>query len=191
MFEIKYSPERWRTYLPLRKKQEIAEQVAQRAVCRYRSAASYAGDPIMEQSLYAEDTGLRARYLLGALLKFYLGIAFDPVEGEEYLLSEDDYDRAAGQHPLNALERLKSDAGARNAVFDLLRDYKDLERMVNAELAAVLAASNDLLPRLLTVLTATASPRALEQLSEVESGIREKAKDLAAAIREAKNETAG
>lgn len=189
MFEILKEPENWTTYLPLAKKQEIAERIAMNAISRYRITASYADDPILDQSVYAEDTGMRSRFLLGVLLKFYLHISFDPVEGTEYLLSADDYDRAAALHPLNTLERMKSDVKARDAVFDLLRDYKDLERMVNAELSATLTARNDMLPRIFAVLSATATPQALDQLTELEQGIREKAKDIAAAIKEAREET--
>ena len=60
--------------------------------------------------------------------------------------------------------------------------------MVNAELSANLAARNDLLPRLLGVLTATASPAALGRLSEMEQGIREQARSIADTIRAAKTE---
>ena len=189
MFEILKEPESWITYLPLAKKQEIAEHIAANAMSRYRITAKYADDPIVDQSMYAEDASLRDRYLLGVLLKLYLGISFDAVEGEEYLLSVDDYDRAAALHPMNTLERMKSDMKVRDSVFDLLRDYKDLERMVNTEIGSTVAARNDMLPRIFSVLTATATPRALDQLTEMEQGIRAKAKDLAAAIKDAKDET--
>lgn len=184
MFEIAKNTENWLTYLPLRKKMEIAEHIAGNALAKYHLTISYGEQEVFDPVLYAEDSGLRARYLLGALLKLYLGMDFTPVGGEEFLLSEDDFDRAAALHPMNTLERMKSDAKARDAVFDLLRDYKDLERMVNAELSAEIAARNDLLPRLLGVLTATATPEALNKLSEMEQGIRERAKSLAETIQE-------
>ena len=188
MFEIAKNTENWLTYLPLAKKTEIAEHIGARAMVRYRSTVEYGDEVLFDPVLYGEDSAMRARYLLGVLLGLYLGIDFEPVEGEEYLLSEDDYDRAASLHPLNTLERMKSDAKARDAVFDLLRDFKELERMVNAELSANLAARNDLLPRLLGVLTATASPAALGRLSEMEQGIREQARSIADTIRAAKTE---
>ena len=184
MFEISKNTENWLTYLPLRKKLEIAEHIAGNALAKYRISVEMGDEQIFDPVIYGEDTGLRARYLLGALFKLYLGIDFKPVKGEEYLLSEDDFDRVAANHPMNTLERMKSDAKARDAVFDLLRDYKDLERMVNAELSAEIAARNDVLPRLLGALTATATPQALDQLSAMEKQIREKAKEIASTIKD-------
>lgn len=188
MFEITKNTENWLTYLPLRKKIEIAEHIAGNALARYRISVELGDEQLFDPAIYGEDSGLRARYLLGVLLKLYLGMNFEPVEGEEYLLSEDDYDRAAAQHPMNTLERMKSDAKARDAVFDLLRDYKDLERMVNTELGAETAVRNDLLPRLLSVLTGTVTPKALAQLGDMENGIREKAKEIAETIQESREQ---
>lgn len=184
MFEICKNPAAWKTYLPLAKKQEIAEHIAQNALVRYRLQTEYAGEELFDAAVYAEDVQTRWRYQMGVLLKFYLCMDFEPVEGEEYLLSADDYDRAAQKHPLNALERLKSDAAARDAVFDLLRDYKELERMIGAEIGATLAAKNDLIPRLLSVLTQTATPAALSRLSEMEKGLAAQAGALGKRIQE-------
>lgn len=186
MFEICKNPAAWKSYLPLAKKQEIAEHIAQNALSRYKISLEYGGDEIFDPCLYAEDVPTRWRYQMGALLKFYLCMDFEPVEGEEYLLSTDDYDRAAQKHPLNTLERLKSDAAARDTVFDLLRDYKELERMINAEISATLAARNDLLPRIFAALAATATPAALAQLSEMEKGLAEQAGALGKRIQAAK-----
>ena len=124
---------------------------------------------------------------MGVLFKHYLRIEFDPVEGEDYLMAADDYDRAASMHVLNALERMKSDAAARDKVFDLLRDYKDLERMVSAELNAQLAARNDVLPRILRVLTQTATPAALANLQEMEGKLGDEAKKIAEKIEQFRN----
>lgn len=109
------------------------------------------------------------------------------MEGEDYLMAADDYDRAASMHVLNALERMKSDAAARDKVFDLLRDYKDLERMVSAELNAQLAARNDVLPRVLHVLTQTATPAALANLQEMEGKLGDEAKKIAEKIEQFRN----
>lgn len=185
MFEITKNTEKWKTYLPLAKKQEIAEHIAEYALCRFRSSISYGGETAFEPVTYAEDTALRWRFMLGVLLKFYLGMDFEPVEGEDFLLSADDYDRAAALHPLNALERLKSDANVRDKVFDLLRDYKDTERMVSAEIAAQIASRNDSLPRILAVLTSTATPQALAELSNMEKALGAQAKATAEAVKNA------
>ena len=188
MFEINKNTELWKTYLPLAKKQEIAEHIAENALCRYRSSISYGEDLAFDPAIYEEDTATRWRYMMGVLFKFYLGVEFEPVAGEEYLLSQDDYDRAASLHPMNGLERMKSDAAMRDKVFDLLRDYKDTERMVSAEIAAQIAARNDSLPRFLSVLTQTATPQALAELSKMEKALGAQAKATAEAVKAAQTE---
>lgn len=186
MFEITKHNE-WKTYIPLLEKQKIAEHIAAGSLVRYRSTVDYGGEELFDAAITAEDVPTRWRYMMGVLFKFYLRIAFQPVEGEDYLMAADDYDRAASAHVLNALERMKSDMGARDKVFDLLRDYKELDRMVSVELNAQLAARNDLLPRILHVLTQTATPAALTNLQEMEGKLGEEAKKIAGRIEQFRN----
>lgn len=203
MFELNTNYAIWNTYMPLSMKVKLAEEIADGCIVRYRSKVQYGGstdggtgDPsptdggrqsavptdVYENVLCAENPAMRWRYMMGVLLNFYLGMDFEPVEGEKWLMSQDDYDRAAAKHPMNELERMKSDAGARNAVFDLLRDYKDLDRLVGNEIAARITAYNDLLPRLVELLTLTATPEALGQLSQMEKALGEEAKKIAGQI---------
>lgn len=205
MFELNTNYAIWNTYMPLSLKVKVAEEIADGCIVRYRSKVQYGGGTdsstpagasaqndgggqiahatdVYENVLCAENPAMRWRYMMGVLLNFYLGMSFEPVEGEKWLMSQDDYDRAAAKHPMNELERMKSDAGARNAVFDLLRDYKDLDRLVGNEIAARIAAYNDLLPRLVELLTMTATPEALGQLSQMEKALGEEAKKIAGQI---------
>ena len=195
MFELNTNYAIWNTYMPLSLKVKVAEEIADGCIARYRrkvqwgstdsSAGAYAQNDmadVYENVLCAENPAMRWRYMMGVLLNFYLGMSFEPVEGEKWLMSQDDYDRAAAKHPMNELERMKSDAGARNAVFDLLRDYKDLDRLVGNEIAARIASYNDILPRLVELLTLTATPEALGQLSQMEKALGEEAKKIAGQI---------
>ncbi len=210
MFELNTNYAIWNTYMPLSLKVKVAEEIADGCITRYRTAVQWGetphpspaatpsperegraaegsgpygvGSEVYENVLCAENPAKRWRYMMGVLLKFYLGTEFEAVEGERWLMSQDDYDRAASKHPMNELERLKSDAGARNAVFDLLRDFKDLDRLVGNEIAARCAAYNDLLPRLVELLTMTATPEALGQLSRMEKALGEEAKKIAGQI---------
>ena len=197
MFELNTNYAIWNTYMPLSLKVKVAEEIADGCIVRYRSKVQYGGGTdssaplrsaqndradVYENVLCAENPAKRWRYMMGVLLDYYLGMSFEPVEGEKWLMSQDDYDRAAAKHPMNELERMKSDAGARNAVFDLLRDYKDLDRLVGNEIAARIASYNDLLPRLVELLTMTATPEALGQLSQMEKALGEEAKKIAGQI---------
>lgn len=206
MFELNTNYAIWNTYMPLSLKVKVAEEIADGCIVRYRRKVQYGGGTdssatdgasaqndkggrqsavptdVYENVLCAENPAKRWRYMMGVLLNFYLGMSFEPVEGEKWLMSQDDYDRAAAKHPMNELERMKSDAGARNAVFDLLRDYKDLDRLVGNEIAARIASYNDLLPRLMELLTLTATPEALGQLSQMEKALGEESKKIAGQI---------
>ena len=205
MFELNTNYAIWNTYMPLSLKVKVAEEIADGCITRYRNVVRYGGGTdssapadasaqndkggqiaratdVYENVLCAENPAKRWRYMMGVLLNFYLGMSFEPVEGEKWLMSQDDYDRAAAKHPMNELERMKSDAGARNAVFDLLRDYKDLDRLVGNEIAARIASYNDILPRLVELLTLTATPEALGQLSQMEKALGEEAKKIAGQI---------
>lgn len=182
MFELNTNYAIWNTYMPLSLKVKVAEEIADGCITRYRSKVQYGGADAFENVLCAENPAMRWRYMMGVLLNFYLGMDFEPVEGEKWLMSQDDYDRAAAKHPMNELERMKSDTGARNAVFDLLRDYKDLDRLVGNEITARIASYNDLLPRLVELLTMTATPEALGQLSQMEKALGEEAKKIAGQI---------
>lgn len=94
-------------------------------------------------NMFLLNTGLKARYLMTALIDLYFRLEYEQDENDAGLMSEDDYDRWAGSHAINQIERLKSDAEARNKCFDLLSDYKDLEKRFSSQLNGLLAVQND------------------------------------------------
>ena len=153
------------SYLPIALKAEVAEKVANR--CRNAIWIGAESEKQEESerlpTMYAENAELKARFLLGTLAKAYLRIEFDGANDEEYLLSRDDYDRLAGSHLLNQIERMKSDKEARDKCFDILQDYKALEKMANAELYGTLQVQNDPVNRFIAYMQASSSPEALEQ----------------------------
>lgn len=91
--------------------------------------------------MYKVNTGLKARYLMGALLIFYLDAKFE--EETDHLMTVAEYDRWAGSHVLNQIERWKADRDVKDKCFDLLEDYRALERRFSAEINALLAVQND------------------------------------------------
>lgn len=186
-YVINSDTEKWSTYIPFSQKSELASDIAARSLAVYRSSIQYGGQELYDPTIYAEDPLMRNRCVMGVLLKYYLGEDFIPVENEpEYILALDDYDYIAAYHPLNQLERLKANAAARDKVFDLLRDLKDFERAVSAEINARITAHNDVLPRLLSVLTATATPEALGELSKMEKALANEASNIAGTIQDIK-----
>lgn len=165
-------------YIPLGEKVKIAQEIARHCVYSISYNLEVGGVPVDVPDYHGKSTGLRERFLLGVLLRLYLKIPFDPVEGSEYLLSLDDYDRAARLHPLNALERFKSDPEAREKVFDLLRDYKTLCDFTRSALDDLVAAQNDPVQRYLAAQAASVTPEALKALTDAEGQLREQIEEM-------------
>lgn len=165
-------------YIPLGEKVKIAQEIATHCVYSISYNLEVGGVHVDVPDYHGKSTGLRERFLLGVLLRLYLKIPFDPVEGSEYLLSLDDYDRAARLHPLNALERFKSDPEAREKVFDLLRDYKALCDFTRSALDDLVAAQNDPVQRYLAAQAAAVTPEALKALTDAEGQLREQIEEM-------------
>lgn len=131
-----------RTYLPLTEKMTFVSENAPKCFDRLQISA---GDEAMPP-MYMENTALKSRYLMFALLTKYLHLLVNvEIENKKpsELLTEEDYDYYAGGHVFSQIERFKSDATLRDRCFDLLGDYRDLERRMNAQIAGLLAVQND------------------------------------------------
>lgn len=172
-------------YVPLQEKERFARIVAESCCDTATARFSYDGSEILAPEMRVENLGLRQRYMMGALFGIYLGVHFEPVENTEWCMALDDYNWAASTFPMNRLERFKSDAATRDKVFDLLRDYKELERMVSVEIGNVLATNNDAVARLLMALSMAATPEAITQLANSEQQIKALAQSLGGTIAEA------
>lgn len=162
------------TYIPLLKKMEFVDQCA--TLCFDRLTITQSGDlgaalPYM----YKENGQLKSRFLMGALVKLYLGKDFAPVEGTEFLMSADDYDRWAGAHIFNQIERMKGKGvELRDIAFDLLHDFKDLEKRLNAEIYGLLQAQNDFVSRFQLLISTQTSPEMFDkQRAELDALMKE------------------
>ena len=92
-----------RDYVPLMEKAAFAAECAGR--CFDRMEVRVEGGQVLPY--FKENVERRSRYLMGGFVKLYLGEDFEPVEGETYLMSADDYDRWAGGHIFNQIDRMK------------------------------------------------------------------------------------
>lgn len=129
-----------RTYLPLEEKTKFVRECAPRCFDRLKVELI---DGEEAPPLYMVNSELKGRYLMGALIRRYLGIAVEHEETDEDLMTAADYDLWAGSHAVNQIERWKSDRDLRDRCFDLLADYHDLEKRLNAEIQGMLTAQND------------------------------------------------
>ena len=128
-----------RTYVPLREKEAWVAENAEKCFDRLSITS---GDDEMPP-MYQINTGLKSRYLMQALAVLYFGGSQYSDEKDPAMMSEQGYDDWAGSHLFNQLERLKRDPEIRDKCFDLLTDFRDLEKRFSAQLNSLLAVQND------------------------------------------------
>ena len=132
------------------------------------SANEYGVAPI-----YCEDTAAKARVMMTCLMAYYL-----KVWGEDTPIMCDihDYDDWGGAHVLNQIERFKS-GEYREKAFDILSDYREMEKYLNAAIYAVLRELNDPAKRIIEAIGAMGSvdwmKETIGKIEEVEKGIKE------------------
>ena len=121
--------------------------------------------------MYMLNTGLKARYLMGAFIGLYLSIDYE-AESEENgaLMTEADYDKWAGSHVLNQVERWKREASLRDKCYDMLADFKDLEKRMSTQINSLLNVMNDTVMRQNDYMSAQLKelPQLLEQLQDLQ-----------------------
>lgn len=154
-----------RDYVPNAEKEAwVAENAAK---CFDRLAITSDGEEL--PTMYMVNEGLRRRFLMTAFAEMYLKQDKEADERDEALMNDACFDRWAGSHVFNQLERLKRDAELRDKVFDLLADFKDLEKRFSAQLAGLLAVQNDSVVRQsqYTAAQMKALPGLLEELKKL------------------------
>lgn len=164
-------------YVPAAEKANLAEEIAEK--CFDKLNVTVGGNAM--PPMYKESSMLKNRYLMGAFIKLYLGIDFETEDGDALLISMREYDKYAGSHIFNQMERMKSKAALRDKCFDIMGDYKILEKTVNTEVYAMLNAMNDFLGRAVlhigTMATPEAVQEALSQLGSIKEELAEYGKE--------------
>ena len=169
------------TYVPIRVKSNWVSMVADRCIDKVDINAPINGTMMEMPPMYKENTELKSRYLMGAFVKFYLLGSYEPCkDGDDALMSDTEYDQWAGGHIFAQIERFKSDKDLRDTCFNMLNDFKDLERRLNVECHAMLNAMNDDVARQLVAMQASVTPNAFQELMDSVENI----KKLAAAEKE-------
>lgn len=165
---------RARDYVPAREKEVFCSAAAQNCFDKLSVRASINGAEVEMPPMYGENGVIRSRYLLSALLRLYFRVDYEPVEADGFILALDDYDRWAAHHPLNTIERMKSRADLKDKAFDLLADYRELERLLNNEIRKLSAAYNDTVSRLVAELSGNMTPEAIEAFDELQRQMQER-----------------
>lgn len=128
--------------------------------------------------MYMENTFLKSRYLMTALAKFYLRMDVETEDGDMWLMTRDEYDRFGASHVIGQLNRFRNNnPDLKDKVFDLLRDYSDLERKLSNAIRSGLTVMNDPANRIFQKITMDVSEEALasqkEQLEDLKKQFAE------------------
>ena len=150
-------------YVPISKKAEYVNYCAERCFDKLDITATSGNDTLSAMPpMWKENPELKARYMMGGLLKLYLKQNPQTDENDEWLLTEQEYDRWAAAHILNQIERMKSNASLRDKCFDLLQDYKTLEKMLNTEVYGLIRVMNDSVSRIIAQIQASTTPESMK-----------------------------
>ena len=124
------------------------------------------GDPL--PPFYKESALRKHRYMTAALMKLYLRIECDTeAGGDPWSITDESYETAARSFLISQLERIKkrtADKELQDKIYDLLADYRLLEKLLNAECYGMLPAMNDTVSRFQMMMSAQATPEAMEAL---------------------------
>lgn len=164
-----------RAYIPLMEKTAFVDYAAQRCFDRLEVRFDEDGLGLPVAPMYKESASLKKRYLMGAFVKLYLGQTYEPVEGDEWLMSADDYDRWAEQDILwkFALMAAQAPGDAEEWAADVRRDFSVLQELLESEVAGLLAVMNDPIWRFLTTMQAQTTPEMFRKGAEELQRLRE------------------
>lgn len=148
-------------------------------------------------SCYKVNTDKQSRYLMGALVKLYLNKDFESESEEDiWLMSVPEYDRYAGGHIFEQLNRMKGNGEIRDKCYDIIADYSELKYRLTSDIKGLLNAMNDSATRILAYIEAASSPaemqKAMEAMQEnqniLDEYLNHREENLEKAIEEAKED---
>lgn len=164
-------------YIPLMKKQEMAEAIAQKCIVKVLMKYTEKGDgtdSVPMPDRYQEYHMYTNLYLMGVLAKEYLHIPYEgDGSGKEHIgydnlkMPVNVYDQWGASHVLNQLEQMKTDREMREKVFDLLNDFKDFRWMLAHEIDILLGHDNDVVTRMMQALGASIKEMAADSMQEL------------------------
>lgn len=162
------------SYMPIVMKEGISASVARACV---RDTADI--HPLLSKEedendynvppMYGEDTGAKARIMLTILMSYYLKV-WD--RDKSFMCEDGEYDAVMESHIMNQIERFKA-TDLREKAFDILSDYKELEKYVNCAIYSVLREKNDPVLRMMEALGAVGAADNLSEILEKIKGLQD------------------
>lgn len=158
-------------------KEKFVEDVYMKCLNRVDVNLDESGNAPMPY-MYMENTFLKSRYLMTALAKFYLRMDVETEDGDMWLMTRNEYDRFGASHVIGQLNRFRNNnPDLKDKVFDLLRDYSDLERKLSNAIRSGLTVMNDPANRIFQKITMDVSEESLnaqkEQLEDLKKQFAE------------------
>lgn len=164
-------------YIPMMKKQEMAETIAQKCIVKVLMKYTEKGDgtdSVPMPDRYQEYHMYTKLYLMGVLAHEYLHIPYEGdgtgkeiIDYENLKMPANVYDQWGESHVLNQLEQMKTDREMREKVFDLLNDFKDFRWMLAHEIDILLGHNNDVVTRMMQALGASIKEMAADSMQEL------------------------
>lgn len=149
-----------KSYIPIMEKEKWVQTAAPVCIDKMMIAAKEGDFNLPMPAMFKDNLQRKSRCLMTAFVVMYLGRKIDITD--DGMMGADDYDRYAGSHVFNQLERLKGKAEVRDKVFDILSDYRDLEKRLNTEVYNLMQIQNDGVSRQMAMMQMQTTPEALQ-----------------------------
>lgn len=171
--------ERAKDYLPLEIKETMVRLMAPLCLEQVRNPNSSGARPLPD--IVRESRKMRQQCLMGVFAQWYMGrkiemqiASYVDNDGKtqekpiNYCMSADEYDKWAGSHVMNQMERWKRAKNTvSNKVFDIMYDFKAFENMLLGAIRDEIDARNDPALRMMQMMDAQTSPETLRETLKV------------------------
>lgn len=157
------------TYVPFMDKFRFVNETSEKCFDTLNITATSDKESKAMPPVYRTGEFAKSRYLMCAFAKLYLKDNVGTIDGDDWLMAVDEYDKYAGGHVFEQINKFKSDAELRDICFNLLNDYKDLCRKFESAVNGLLNAMNDPVSRAVAYLSTVTTPENIqESMSELE-----------------------
>lgn len=171
--------ERAKDYLPLEIKETMVRLMAPLCLEQVRNPNSSGARPLPD--IVRESRKMRQQCLMGVFAQWYMGrkiemqiASYVDNDGNakekpiNYCMSADEYDKWAGSHVMNQMERWKRAKNTvSNKVYDIMYDFKAFENMLLGVIRDEIDARNDPALRMMQMMDAQTSPETLRETLKV------------------------
>ena len=155
------------SYMPLARKVALAKTIAPDCIytAEITTQTLEANKVLALPQICLENILTKQLYLMQIFLTEYLHIELPKGEdGKELEFSTEIYDNFARNHPLNQLERLKTNPVVKDKVFDIIADYKEFKKLLDIEIYNLRLARNDAWERALAGIGVITTPDAIQKM---------------------------